>query len=101
MSGYILKEASCLRRLLGLTLTPVHEWNAYIYDVAKDDGRIVDSLYRSRKCLTVAAILYLYKRQTRQRLAYSYHIWIGVAQSSLFSLDRVKKNAYTALWVMN
>ena len=91
MSETTLSEALCLDRLLGLKITPDLKWNEYIREVAKVAGKMVGSLFRSRKYLTPASMLYLYKSQIRPLMEYCCHIWGGAAQTSLSCLDRVQR----------
>ena len=56
----------------------------------QDASRMVGSLFRSKRFLTPAAILYLYKSQIRPRMEYCCHIWAGASQQSLSSLDRIQ-----------
>ena len=51
---------------------------------------MVGSFYRSRKFLTPAAILYLYKSQIRPKMEYCSHIWAGSSKHELSSLDRIQ-----------
>ena len=67
MDSSFLEEAPCLERLLGLKLTPDLKWNSYIQSVAMETGRMVGSFFRSKKYLTLSAILYLYKTRSDQR----------------------------------
>ena len=90
MDGSRLGEAPCFDKLLGLTFTPDLKWNTYIKSVAKVAGKMVGSLYRSRRYLTADAILYLYKSQVRPKMEYCCHIWAGAAKNSLSCLDRVQ-----------
>lgn len=64
------KKAPCLERLLGLKLTSDHKRNAYIPVITKDAGKIICSLYRSRKYLIPVVMVYLYKSHIRQRMKY-------------------------------
>ena len=91
MDQVVLENSPCLERLLGLKLTPDLKWNSYILSVAKEAGRMVGSFYRSKKFLTPAAILYLYKSQIRPKMEYCCHIWSGASDASLSSLDRVQR----------
>ena len=90
MDNSTLKEAPCIERLLGLKLTPDLRWNSYILSVVKEASKMVGSFFRSKRFLTPAAILYLYKSQIRPRMEYCCHIWAGASQQSLSSLDRVQ-----------
>ena len=90
MDGSTLKEAPCLERLLGLKLTLDLRWNSYILSVAKETSKMVGSFFRSKRFLTPAAILYLYKSQIRPRMEYCCHIWAGASQHALSCLDRVQ-----------
>merc|ERR1712148_109025 len=76
---------------LGLKLTPDLKWNSYILSVAMETGKMVGSFFRSKKYLTPAAILYLYKSQIRPKMEYCCHIWSGASKSSLSSLDKVQR----------
>ena len=91
MSDTILSESPCFDRLLGLKITPDLKWNDYIGEVAKTAGMMVGSLSRSRKYLSPASILYLYKSQIRPKMEYCCHIWGGAVQTSLSCLDRVQR----------
>ena len=91
MDNSILEEASCLERLLGLKLTSDLKWNSYILSVAKEAGKMVGSFFRSKKYLTPAAILYLYKSQIRPKMEYCCHIWAGASKTCLSSLDKVQR----------
>ena len=91
MDSSFLEEAPCLERLLGLKLTPDLKWNSYILSVAMETGKMVGSFFRSKKYLTPAAILYLYKSQIRPKMEYCCHIWSGASKSSLSSLDKVQR----------
>ena len=91
MSETTLSEASSFDRLLGLKITPDLKWNEYIGEVAKVAGKMVGSLFRSRRYLSPASILYLYKSQIRPKMEYCCHIWGGAAQTSLSCLDRVQR----------
>lgn len=42
-----LREDHCHEYLLGLKLTPDHEWNSYIRSIPKDTENIVCLLYQS------------------------------------------------------
>ena len=91
MDNSVLEEAPCFERFLGLKLTPDLKWNSYILSVAKEAGKMVGSFFRTRKYLTPAAILYLYKSQIRPRMEYCCHIWSGASKTSLSSLDKVQR----------
>lgn len=57
--------------------------NSYARSCAKDSGKIVGSIYRSRKYLTLAAMFHLDKNQISPKMEHRGHIWAGDDQSSL------------------
>lgn len=73
MNGCTLIEVPWFERLLGFKFTPNFNWNSYTRSIIKDTGRLVGTLYCSRKHLIPAlslqasnSILYLYKSQRKK-----------------------------------
>lgn len=60
--------------------------------IAKDAGKMLRFMSRSRIYLAPSAMVYFYKNQFRSKLEYCYFIWDRCAQSLLSILDRVQKN---------
>lgn len=58
-------------------------------ETRKDIGKMIGSLCRSNKHLTLHGILYVYKRRIESKMDYCCHFWAGAVLSSLFSLHRV------------
>lgn len=95
MSGLMLKEASCLKHLLlVLKLTIDLKCNTYICAITKDAGKMVSSLYHTRKSLMPIVKLYIYKSQIRSGMEYCCHIWVDDAQFSLSSFNRVQEHLH-------
>lgn len=67
MNKCTINEDSWLKCLLGLKYTPDLKWKLYICTIAKDDGKIISSLYYSLKYPIPTAMLYHYKSQTRPK----------------------------------
>lgn len=63
--------------------------NSYIKSIAKDDGKVVGSDYGSGKDLNLSTMIYINNSQMRPKMKKCSHVWAGVSQSSLFTLDRV------------
>lgn len=61
--------------------------NSYARSHAKDSGKIVGSIYRSRKYLTLAAMFHLDKNQISPKMEHRGHIWTGDDQSSVSNLQ--------------
>ena len=91
MDGSKLDEAPNFDKLLGLKITPKLEWRSYIEAIGIPAGKMVSSFFRSRKFLTPAAILYLYKSQIRPTMEYCSHIWAGSCNNVLSVLDDIQK----------
>lgn len=57
--------------------------NSYARSCAKDSGKIVGSIYRSRKCFTLVAMFHFDKNKISPEMKHRGHIWAGDDQSSL------------------
>lgn len=73
LNGCPLGDAPSLERILDLNLTLDLKWNSFIRSIKKNSGKMIGSLYHSRKHLTTHDVLYIYKSQIRSKIRYCCH----------------------------
>lgn len=100
MNKCTINEDSWLKCLLGLKYTPDLKWKLYICTIAKDDGKIISSLYYSLKYPIPTAMLYHYKSQTRPK-KWSIATIFGIGLPNPHFPGLIKfKNIYANLMIL-
>ena len=88
MDGSVLEEKSSFI-MLGLTYSSKLDWGSYIA-IAKTASKVIGSLIRSLRCLSLEIALYLYKCTIQPCIEYCCHVRAGALSCCLELLDKLQ-----------
>lgn len=92
MNNSTLNEVPLFKHFLVSSSLQTYKWNSSIQSIAKNAGKMVGIFYRYRKYLNPSMLLSLQMSDKTKTGVLHSHMWAGAAQTSLHTLDNLKKN---------